>query len=412
MILAEPVLTARKPSEMEAVLLLPEISDQKSRAIAGIHLEERALRILLRGGFARVTVVADERPKHWLRLEKSGLIRLLEVWTSGSRAALLIRADTAFERSFPVKLATRASGGETTVYCGKVGLELAVVLNPDEKPLEVRARDFEAVVAGLKSRGAEIRTLSPEWICQIVESSEEARQFHLRIEKTIIKSSDDLFARWNRRMSVPLSRVLAQLPITPNQVTFFTLSVALVGAYCLSQGNYWPMLLGAVLTQLSSILDGNDGELARLKIQDSDFGTWLDTLCDYVSYFLTFGAIGWGLYARNSEIYYLILVGLFFVGLAIAMPLLAYFRKNHTPGEASSFKRKVKKTLEIRESQNSWSYISARTHHFATRATFSYFVLIFGLIDGWSVLLHLAAYGSHLFWIAIVYHARFLKEDI
>ena len=95
-------------------------------------------------------------------------------------------------------------------------------------------------------------------------------------------------------MSVPFSRVLAQLPITPNQVTYFTLLVALVGAYYFGQGGYWEMILGAVLTQVSSILDGNDGELARLKIQDSDFGTWLDTLCDYVSYFLTFGAIGLG----------------------------------------------------------------------------------------------------------------------
>ena len=412
MILGEPVLTPLRPSEMEAVLFLQSASvDKKSPTIAGVSLEERALRILLRGGFAQVTVVGGQRPKRWLRLEKSGQIRSLDTWTQGTRPALLIRADAGFERSFPAKVATHPISGQATVYCSD-GFELAAVVNSEEQPQEVGGKDFEFLVKNLRAKRAEVRGLDPDWICQIVESSTQARQFHRRIEKTIIKSTDDMFARWNRRMSVPLSRVLAQLPITPNQVTFLTLFVALLGAYYLSQGAYWPMLLGALLTQLSSILDGNDGELARLKVQDSDFGTWLDTLCDYVSYFVTFGALGWGLYTRNSDTYYLMLVGLFFAGLAIAMPLLAYFRKNHAPGEAGSFKQKVKKTLKIQEKQNIWSYISARMHHFATRATFSYFVLIFGLIDGWSALLHLAAIGSHVYWIAIVYHARLLKQDI
>ena len=412
MIPAESVLTTLKPSEMEAVLFLQDASAHEKRpTIAGVSLEERALRILLRGGFSQVTVVGGERPNQWLRLEKNEKIRMLDAWTQGTRPALLIRADTGFERSFPAKVATHPTSAPATIYRNDDS-ELAVVLNPGPRPQPTRVRDFENLVKGLRAKGAEARGLDPNWICEIVESSTQARQFHLRIEKTIIKATDDMFARWNRRMSVPLSRALAQLPITPNQVTFFTLFVALLGAYYLSRGAYWPMLVGALLTQLSSILDGNDGELARLKIQDSDFGTWLDTLCDYVSYFVTFGALGWGLYTRTSEAYYLILVGVFFAGLAIAMPLLAYFRQNHTRGEAGSFKQKVKKTLEIEEKQNIWSYISARMHHFATRATFSYFVLILGLLDGWSVLLHLAAIGSHIYWMAIVYHARVLKEDI
>jgi phosphatidylglycerophosphate synthase len=264
----------------------------------------------------------------------------------------------------------------------------------------------------LRNQGAARRTLDPALVCQTIESPAQAREFHLRIEKTIIKSTDDMFARWNRRMSVPLSRVLAQLPITPNQVTFFTLFVALVGAYLLALGGYWQMLAGAILTQISSILDGNDGELARLKVQDSDFGTWLDTLCDYVSYFLTFGAIGWGLYTRYSDTYYLILVALFFAGLGIAMPLLAYFRKNHTgKGQAGSLKGKAKKTLDVQEKRDVFSYVSARLHHFATRATFSYFLVFFGILDVWPVVLYCAVAGVHAFWISVLYHARFLKEE-
>ena len=43
---------------------------------------------------------------------------------------------------------------------------------------------------------------------------------------------------------------------------------------------YFFLLLGALLAQLSSILDGCDGELARLKLLESKFGGWLDQVLD------------------------------------------------------------------------------------------------------------------------------------
>ena len=49
-------------------------------------------------------------------------------------------------------------------------------------------------------------------------------------------------------------------------------------------GGYWNMLSGAVLSLFASILDGCDGEVARLKLQESDFGCWLETICDYLYY--------------------------------------------------------------------------------------------------------------------------------
>ena len=45
-------------------------------------------------------------------------------------------------------------------------------------------------------------------------------------------------------------------------------------------GRLLECLLGAVLSVFASILDGSDGEVARLKLQESDFGCWLETICD------------------------------------------------------------------------------------------------------------------------------------
>ena len=55
------------------------------------------------------------------------------------------------------------------------------------------------------------------------------------------------------------------------------------------------MLIGAVLSVWSSILDGCDGEVARIKLQSSDFGCWLETVCDYLYYLFIFGGMSLGL---------------------------------------------------------------------------------------------------------------------
>ena len=54
-------------------------------------------------------------------------------------------------------------------------------------------------------------------------------------------------------------------------------------------------MLGAALSLWASILDGCDGEVARLKLQSSPFGCWLDTICDYLYYIFIFVGMTVGL---------------------------------------------------------------------------------------------------------------------
>ena len=54
------------------------------------------------------------------------------------------------------------------------------------------------------------------------------------------------------------------------------------------------MLLGAFLLQCASILDGVDGELARVRFQYSTFGQWLDTVCDDASNILFYAGVAIG----------------------------------------------------------------------------------------------------------------------
>jgi CDP-L-myo-inositol myo-inositolphosphotransferase len=89
---------------------------------------------------------------------------------------------------------------------------------------------------------------------------------------------DGLIARYvNRKFSVPLTAFLAGTRITPNQVSLCSGLLCLLAALLFAWGH---LLWGGLLAQLASIIDGVDGELARLKFLASSFGELLDSVID------------------------------------------------------------------------------------------------------------------------------------
>ena len=105
------------------------------------------------------------------------------------------------------------------------------------------------------------------------------------------KSNDGPVARYlNRPISVQVSRRLVTLDVTPNQISLFSFLCSLLAAGLFALGGYLALLAGGVLAQFASIIDGCDGEVARLKYQTSDFGGWFDAVLDrYADAFLLFG---------------------------------------------------------------------------------------------------------------------------
>ncbi|MCZ6626300.1 MAG: HAD hydrolase-like protein, partial [Deltaproteobacteria bacterium] len=92
------------------------------------------------------------------------------------------------------------------------------------------------------------------------------------------KRNDGPVSRYlNRPLSQWISRRLVHYPITPNQVSLFTFVLALISSLLFIIGR---PITAALLIHISSILDGCDGELARLKHMQSSFGDFLDAVLD------------------------------------------------------------------------------------------------------------------------------------
>ena len=114
----------------------------------------------------------------------------------------------------------------------------------------------------------------------------------------------------NRKASEPMARLLARTRLTPNQTTWGAFGIALLSFISFIFGQN---IIGGLLAQLSSIVDGIDGSLARLKGMSSTFGGFLDSVLDrYADILIVLGLTLWSL---SHETY----PGIWLVGfLAIA----------------------------------------------------------------------------------------------
>jgi len=104
----------------------------------------------------------------------------------------------------------------------------------------------------------------------------------------------------NKKISFRITRyVLCHLKVTPNQVTLGAAALGFLGCVFLASGNYWTMAFGLVLAQLQSVLDGCDGELARVRFQQSAIGEWLDSLMDDFLNLCLVAALGIGMWRHG-----------------------------------------------------------------------------------------------------------------
>ena len=95
-------------------------------------------------------------------------------------------------------------------------------------------------------------------------------------------------AQLNRRFSRPLAKIFARTPITPNQMSFLSL-IAAIGSLSLfmTGHNVW----AGIVVQTSSVLDGVDGDLAKIKKMSSSFGGFFDAILDRYSDFAILGGL-------------------------------------------------------------------------------------------------------------------------
>jgi len=128
---------------------------------------------------------------------------------------------------------------------------------------------------------------------------------------------------FNRRISKWITSKLVYYPVTPNQISVVTFLITVIASLIIVKQGYFFLVLGALLAQLSSILDGCDGEIARLKLLGSKYGGWFDQVLDrYSDLFIITGLTFHTYFLHNTLAVFII--GFIAVGGKIILSYTAY----------------------------------------------------------------------------------------
>lgn len=149
----------------------------------------------------------------------------------------------------------------------------------------------------------------------------------------LIKDTEGFMSRhFERRVSLAITRRLVGTRITPNAMTLVSLTIGLLGSPFFLSAEPLLQIAGSLLFLTHSILDGCDGELARLTFQESPTGARLDFWGDNLVHVAVFGcmAVGW---SRSEDSPWPLLLGaLAIIGTAAS----AYFVAHRNGGTADT----------------------------------------------------------------------------
>ncbi len=135
-----------------------------------------------------------------------------------------------------------------------------------------------------------------EKLAQLVTDKSSISTAAKLLKQDLRKPIDGLVSKHlNRHLSIATTTLLVKTKIRPNTFTVLFTFIGIAGAVCAAFGQpWWMLLLAGLFFQAQSVLDGCDGEIARLTYQFSPIGQWLDSIGDDITnYAFCFGlAVG------------------------------------------------------------------------------------------------------------------------
>ncbi len=136
-----------------------------------------------------------------------------------------------------------------------------------------------------------------------IDDKTDRKNAELLICNKLKKDTDGPVSRiLNRPISLRISKILLKTGITPNQISVLSFVIGLAGASFFFVGEYFYLILGGMLVHIHSIVDGCDGEVARLKLRQTKYGGWLDSVLDrYVDAAIILGLV-YGYWSINGDI--------------------------------------------------------------------------------------------------------------
>jgi phosphatidylglycerophosphate synthase len=390
-----------------ALVEVPPGTDPQSR-FAGRALLDRARAVALAGGLEpRFIAPSDSRPPESAFGGRPGEwlppgAELPRADTS-SDVVVIYRCDVAFVASLLRKVISQDPGANGIALCDDAKrialLRTTRALLDERMPGSVADAAAGAAASGVPGRfaGQELIALGfasgtlrhPAAPGSGNDAGSAARKAEARLIGTLDNPRDGVFdGLLNRRLSRGISLALLRFPITPNQITALSIAIGIVAAFAIARpGFVWP-IIGALLIQLSAVFDCVDGEIARAKVLESEWGEWFDVTGDTLIHIATFAGIAAHVWPE--------------LGISAAKWLAAVF----ATGGIAAFVvvTRAEKSEDEWRSIDSWkARLLARLLATLTTRDLSVLVLAAAASGLLAALLVGAAIGAHVFWVIVLW---------
>jgi phosphatidylglycerophosphate synthase len=163
----------------------------------------------------------------------------------------------------------------------------------------------DLAVLGATQAGVALRAIGVgDYVCSRVTRTEQAAGVAARLAvvdehrvrlRRVARPDDGFYSTFVvRRVSPKFTAYAVRWNVSPNQITGIAFGVALLAAWWFAAGSRLELVVGALLLQLSLVLDCVDGETARFTRQFTPLGAWLDATTDRVKEYLVYAALAVG----------------------------------------------------------------------------------------------------------------------
>ncbi|MEW6755334.1 MAG: CDP-alcohol phosphatidyltransferase family protein [Candidatus Latescibacterota bacterium] len=317
----------------DGLLVFEEDADGASptaRRVAGLPLLDRAIRTLARAGVERLTVITpagaplpvtrfsrrlgvDLRFTTWDAagpgsVHPGGDVLVLlgdHVHHHASLAGLVRQGLGSAALAVHTSPAPPQEGPHRTVQAGSSGFGTAWRQGPASEEaistgaflcsggilaradLSAGRGDFTAALASWTRPEPVVLRQQPTPLWRLARTRPQARAAKRMLFSLVTKSTSGFISRHlNARLSIPTSMLLVETGISPHWVTvLLVLTTGLAAAVLVSQPQeYLRLALAGTLWQLAAVFDRCDGEIARVRLSESRFGAWFDTVTDNLAY--------------------------------------------------------------------------------------------------------------------------------
>jgi len=193
-----------------------------------------------------------------------------DAWDEGCRVRIRGQVAVAFGKHID----------EPAIDCGAFLLSADLFAAQREAATEQDHTLAGAVSRLAASRGLRAVPIENRTWWQDIDTPADLRMARSRLRRSLIRDGDGPVSRHlNRPVSTRISMALAPLRISPDVISLAAAGLVLVGAWLLATGHG---ILGGIVVQAASVLDGVDGETARLHLRAGPRGALLDGMLDRV----------------------------------------------------------------------------------------------------------------------------------